>query len=303
MIKYLILTLILNSLIFSQDDLSLKLEMGKDYIMYQHNEISIVQSINGTKIRMYTEIEAQNIYTVKEIKDSSYILDITMRDVMIAMSSPYFNIYYNSNDVDISTENFFVKMLSQLNDLRIQIEITPLGMITSTNFTEILSPIIYNLVSSVDAEISQENINDVVKQLNSMSPSKNLQRITNFLPQNKVSIGDKWITSDEIELGLPLSYQREIHYRSEMDSHIFLESKAVINTYDIQKSGNLGNNIGYQLDGTEIFNIQLSKDSRWFSKIEGETNVSGVSYQFNESDTLIIPININAKEYYGTVKY
>ncbi len=234
--------------------------------MYQHNEISIVQTINNSKIRMYTEIDAENIYTVKRINSLSILFEVTLGKLIFVMSAPNFNIYYDSDDNSTSDRNLFSRMLSKLYGCKFNIEMTPSGTITSTNFSEIVTPIVSSLISSMGTDITQNDIDDYIKRFNNLSPSKNLQRLTNFLPTDKVNVGDKWISSGDIELGIPVKYDREVEFKSISDSCIVLESSSEINTYEIEKSKIMNDDTRFNLTGSEHFKIVYQ------NRVNGSTN-------------------------------
>lgn len=304
MIKLFSLLFFLNCFVFPQVDLNLNLELGKEYLLYQHNEISIIQIINHSKVRMYTEIDSKNTYQVIEKNNSSYVFEVTMGDAIFMMSSPYFNIYFNSNEKSTSAENLFIKMLRRLNGLKFELEMTYKGTIISTNFTEIITPEIFSLLDSTNIADMDKTLGDINDKINQMSPAKNLERITNFLPNNNVDIGDKWKTEGKIEFGIPIIYEREIEFTSETDSTITLESSSFINTYEVPETKRMLENTILELKGKEEYNVILSSDTKWFKKLEGKTEVSGISYHKTaDNDTLSIPIEIKSFEYYGEKKY
>ena len=304
MIKFFSLLFVLNCLIYSQDDLSLNLDLGKEYFLYQHNEISIIQLINNSKIRMYTEIDAKNTYKVIEKNGTSFLIEVTMGDAIFMMSSPYFHIYFDSNEKPTPDENLFIKMLRKLNGLKFNIEMAYNGTIISTNFTEKITPEMFSLLGSQSIPNNDKALEDINDKINQMSPEKNLVRITNFLPTNIVDIGDKWKTQGKIEFGIPIIYEREVTYKSKKDSTIVLESSSVIDTYQVPDPKNMLENTILNLKGKEEYNIILSSDSRWFQRLEGRTELSGTIYQKSEgNDTLSIPIEIKSFEYYGEKKY
>lgn len=304
MIKFFSILFVLNCFVFPQDDLNLNLELGKEYLLYQHNEISIIQMINHSKVRMYTEIDAKNTYKVIEKNNSSYLFEVTMGDAIFMMSSPYFNIYFNSNEKSTSDENLFIKMLRRLNGLKFNIEMTYRGTLVSTNFTEKITPEMLSLLDSASIADMDKTLGDINEKINQMSPAKNLERITNFLPIHKVDIGDKWKTEGKIEFGIPIIYEREIEFTSKTDSTITLESSSFINTYEVPETKRMLENTALELKGKEEYNVILSSDTKWFKRLEGKTEVSGIAYQKTvDQDTLSIPIEIKSIEYYGEKKY
>jgi hypothetical protein len=302
MIKYLLIFTFFNSIIFSQDDLKLNLNIGEEYLLYQHNEISMIQYINGSKVRMYFETDALNSYYAKTKTDSSIILEVTMRDMIFMMSSPYMNIYYNSKEVS-TNENILVKLLRKLNGHKFDIEMSYSGKVISTDFNEVILPSILSFLDSLDIPNKEIILNEMSEKIVQMSPAKNLEMITNFLPSKNVQLGEKWTTNGTIEFGIPIIYKREILYKSKTEDSIILESSSSINTYELDPSKKLPENITYNITGNEKYELNLSPETRWFNKIEGESNLKGNTYQINGSDTLNIPMSMNVKEYYGVEKY
>jgi Family of unknown function (DUF6263) len=302
MIKYLLIFIFFNSIIFSQDDLKLNLEIGEEYLLYQHNEISMIQTIYGRKVRTYNEIDALNTYNVKAKTDSSILLEVAMKDLTFMISSPNLNLYYNSNEIS-DNDNILIKLLRRMIGLKTNIELSFIGKIISTDFKEIVSPSIISFFDSLDIPNKEKALNEIGEKIMQMSPSKNLETITNFLPLKKVEPGEKWTTNGNNEFGIPISYEREVTYNSKTEDIFFLESSANINTFVLPPSKRFFGNVNFNLTGNENFKIILSRDTRWFNEIDGESQLKGNAFQINGSDTLNIPIEMNFKDYYGIKKY
>jgi hypothetical protein len=301
MVKYLLIFVIFNSIIFSQDDLNLNLKIGEEYLLYQHNEMSILQSIRGSKVRSYTEMDALTSYNVKAKTDSSFLLEIVMKDMIFMISSPHINLYYDSKEAS-TNENLLKKLFREMTGFKFNIELSNNGKILSSNFEEIFSPSLLSFFDSLDLPNKENTLNEMREKIMQVSPSKNLERITNFLPTKKVKPGEKWLSNGKVEFGIPIIYEREVLYESRKEDAIILESSASINTYDIAPSKIIGG-ITYDLTGNENYKVYLAPETKWFNQIEGETILDGSAYQINHGDTLFMHIKMNIKEYYGTKKY
>ena len=296
--------ILFNSLLYSQTNLQLNLELGREYGLFQHNEIVVIQNINGNKIRIFSEIDGYTSYRVIEKNDSSATFEVMKGDFRFMVSSPYSHLYVDTRDEPRKDSNIFDKVMREIVGKKFEFVMSNNGEIKESRLFDV---VINNFISKMNFG-SEEEKQVILKELNDkidrLSPHKNLERLIKFFPSGNVLIGDAWDIQGSSEFGFPNKFDREVNYIAKTDSTHVLESKATLNPLDNNDEKNNITNVIHKLSGTENHTIELTFDSNWINKVNGTVELTGTASQITEAnDTLIVDLNIQMKEYYGSVKY
>jgi hypothetical protein len=284
--------LVFSNLVFSQNTLEYKLNIGDNLTITQVSSQQIIQVSEDSKHEMTNNLECEFNLIVAAKTDSSYLINFRFTRFKLQTTS---NIYGNLMNVDTNLkskdDDFESKMFTGLTNSVLKIEMLKNGKIRNISGAEAM---INKMVSNarIEDEFTKElTIEALKKEYGNKSLSRSFEQMTYIYPKKKVSVGDQWTnkytgdllatntwTLNDLNKSIVLSAKSNVILTSKEDSHVM------------------------NLKGTQDTKIIANKLTGFPEQISVSSTTKGTTV-IDQVENIGIPTTIISKTTYKTKKH
>jgi hypothetical protein len=291
-VKITICFLVASNLVFTQNTLEYKLNIGDNLNITQVSTQQITQDNEGSKHEMSNNLECEFNLIVTAKTDSSYLINFRFMRFKLQTTS---NIYGKLMNVDTNLESkegdFESKMFSGLTNSVLKIEMLKNGRIRNVSGTEAM---IKKMVSNagIEDEFTKElTIEALKKEYGNKSLSRSFEQMTYIYPKKKVSVGDQWTNKYTGDLLATNTWTL-----IEINKNIVLSAKSNV-ILNSQEESNVMN-----LKGTQDTQIIANKLSGFPEQISVSSITKGTTI-IDQMENIEIPTTIISKTTFKTKKH
>jgi hypothetical protein len=257
-----------------QIDLKLNLSKGSTYYQSISGNSIVTQTIDGKEMIINLTINGRISYEVISIVDNLYNMQVSYKNLSMQMNMEGNSFEFNSDSS--SKNNKVSKLLSQLIDKPFRVEMTNKGKLISVqNIDSIFSNIVYQF-----KELNEMQKQQLMKQLLSSYGEKafegNFNMFTAMFPSTKVSKGDTWQVKTDLELAMAATLETTYELMDITENYYEITGKSQLKTADKDAYKQInGLNARYDLSGTMITQIRISKATNWIIDATITQSMSG----------------------------
>ena len=284
--------LLFSKVIFAQETLEYKLNIGDNLTITQIATQEIVQNMNGSKHEMFNNLECDFNLIVIAKTDSSYVINFSFKRLKMKSTS---NIYGELMNVDTNTKikegDFEAKMFTELTNSILKMEMLKTGQIINVTGTEAMIKKMVNKSGIEDVFTKELLFESIKKEYGNESLSRSFEQITYCYPKKKVSVGDQWTNSIAGNVKAKNNWTLQ-----EMNKNIVLSGTSNISMNSQEELYIM------KLKGTQETQVIANKKSGFPELIIINSNTKGTSVtdQINKQE---IPTTIISKTTYKTKKH
>jgi len=283
--------LLFSKIIFGQQTLEYKLNIGDNLTITQVATQEIIQNMDGSKHEMTNNLECDFNLIVAAKTDSSYIINFSFKRLKIKTTS---NIYGELMNVDTNKEikegDFEAKLFAGVTNSILKMEMLKTGKIVKIIGTESMIKKMIN-TTGIEDEFTKELMFEAVKkEYGSESLSRSFEQMTYCYPKKRVQIGEQWTNNFSGNLTAT-----NVWTLQEINKNIILSAKSNVSMNSQEES------YVRKLKGTQETRIIANKTSGFPELITVNSNIQGISVM--DQENLEIPTTIISKTTYKTKKH
>lgn len=291
-VKITVCLLVVSNLVFSQNTLEYKLNIGDNLTIAQVSTQQITQDINGSKHEMSNNLECNFNLIVTAKTDSTYLINFQFKRFKLKTTS---NLYGDLMNVDTNMEgktgDLESKMFSGLTSSVLKIEMLKTGKILKVTGTEaMIKKMVEN--TEIDDQFTKElTIEALKEEYGNKSLSRSFEQMTYFYPKKKVLVGDQWTNTYSGALLAKNNWTL-----NEFNKNIVLDATSNISMVSEEASHVM------KLKGSQDTHVIANKLSGFPELITVTSTTQGTTVM-NQMETVEIPTTIISKTTYKTKKH
>ncbi len=291
-VKITVCLLVVSNLVFSQNTLEYKLNIGDNLTITQVSTQQITQDINGSKHEMSNNLECNFNLIVTAKTDSTYLINFQFKRFKLKTTS---NLYGDLMNVDTNMEgktgDLESKMFSGLTSSVLKIEMLKTGKILKVTGTEaMIKKMVEN--TEIDDQFTKElTIEALKEEYGNKSLSRSFEQMTYFYPKKKVLVGDQWTNTYSGALLAKNNWTL-----NEFNKNIVLDATSNISMVSEEASHVM------KLKGSQDTHVIANKLSGFPELITVTSTTQGTTVM-NQMETVEIPTTIISKTTYKTKKH
>lgn len=301
----LLLLALLTSAAFCQSKhkIELNLKPSQTFQIYSATNQDITQTIMGNDQNVKTMMTGAMTFAVKEKLSDSYLLNVTIDSISMAINSSYMTMAFSSNKKDTEGD-YFSQALAGLTGLTFELKIGKNGKIEEFKGVE---DTLNSLISGFG--IPEQNMEQLKGQLGQTFGDEafksSFETIFMIYPDKSVKTGESWNNKIELNTGINIILQNTWTLKDYKKDEYIIDESSVISTKDTASVYQLnGMPAKTNLTGEQTATYNLNSETGLI--INGETNstIKGViSIQKNPQvpDGIDVPIKIITKTTYKSL--
>ncbi|NER11989.1 hypothetical protein GWK08_00920 [Leptobacterium flavescens] len=274
----------------AQVSLCYKLKKNDVFKVQQHSMQVITQEILGNKQEVTNNIVGTMNFTVKEVLDDSYEIEMVFLDLKLSMRSSELGEMVKI-DATASNEDPQAKVFNGLINYPITIKMKTNGDILSVENSDSL---IENMLTSAD--IKDEFIRELMKtslekEYGSKALSESYKQMTFFYPDKEVKVNDRWENTYTGQLSANSTWK--LHSVDSIEAVITGKAKVKMNLEEPD--------VSMVLEGTQETKLITNLKNGFLKEMVVEAFAKGSSKisQIGDKD---IPTTIKSKITYNLIK-
>ena len=219
--------------------LQLKLKKGEVYEMTTNMDLDIDQEMMGQQIEVNQDMEIIVSLTVEDIlKNKNFLLSYNYDTFSIDMDAMGNKMSFSSENPDES--NPASKFLKKITEVELKMEITPSGKIENIEGFEDLSQTVG----------SNPQLAQMLKMFSDEASFRStLDQTFSYLPQTKVSVGDRWDSSYKMSAPIAMDIDMTYEVAEIQKKLVILNVDSDINSNTTMEQA--GVNMDIELEGTQ----------------------------------------------------
>ncbi len=276
-----IFTLILSVLVLTScqtqnTDLSLKLEKGQEYKQVSNSKATVIQELEGQKIRMVVTVSGTITFLVKNITANGYDMDTKFDMLNMSMQMPQGLMEFSSEKND--ENDIFSNILAAMKNKTFGVTMSKTGKITDVKNVESLWSSAINEFQELPQMQKEQMKAQIMKAYGADALKGSIEMATAIYPDSPVNQGDKWTIDTKLESGMSANMTTEYEFIETTSDHALIKGNSTIVTADkdsyIEANGMP---LKYDLTGTMDSEIKVDKNTGWIieatinQKIAGDT--------------------------------
>jgi hypothetical protein len=284
---------------YSQNKIELNLTKGQAYNQKMSMAMGIRQKVNGIEVVIDMTINGTTSFTVTDIKDGIYNIDVAYKLLSIKTDIPGSkSMSFDSESTD--EKDVVSTSLGLMKNKPFQMKMNRQGKVLEISNVTRLYTSVFEKFPNMTAEQKQQLQAQIDQSFGEKTFKNNMENMMAFYPQSPVSKGSSWavknkITSANVDMQIESSYKLDdvtsgqylISGASKMTSpnpDSYSEIKGVILKTDIK--------------GDVTASMKINRQSGWIDEAISSMTLKGnVSIKANDKlpEGLTIPMEINAK--------
>jgi hypothetical protein len=285
---FIFLSLIQSSL-FSQVEISLRLDKGRTYNLSTSNKNTIIELNGDAETRTVNTEKGQYTYTMLEDIDSLYLVQVEFKHFSLEVETADKTILYSSD----------------INDNK-DVTSTILRRITNRPFKVIMrKDYTWKEVQGLDSIFLQSysvyNLNEDVKQQVDRSIRESLKGFTRqdasltavMYGAKKIKPGEVWTSQFVTEHAIPTLDSCTYHFSETTGDFVGVTGSGTVVSLEDENETE-GVSVSYQLKGQTSHSVKFFKNSFWIYEAVVKTEISGnaVIKENNSSEKKLVPMRI-----------
>ncbi|HLV69551.1 MAG TPA: DUF6263 family protein [Xanthomarina sp.] len=291
-VKITVCLLVVSNLVFSQNTLEYKLNIGDNLTITQVSTQQITQDINGSKHEMSNNLECNFNLIVTAKTDSTYLINFQFKRFKLKTTS---NLYGDLMNVDTNMEDktgdLESKMFSGLTSSVLKIEMLKTGKILNVSGTQAMIKKMVENAGIEDQFTKELTIEALKEEYGNESLSRSFEQMTYFYPKKKVLVGDQWTNTYSGALLAKNNWTL-----NEFNKNIVLDATSNISMVSEEASHVM------KLKGSQDTHVIANKLSGFPELITVTSTTQGTTVM-NQMETVEIPTTIISKTTYKTKKH
>ncbi len=291
-VKITVCLLVISNLVFSQNTLEYKLNIGDNLTITQISTQQITQDLNGSKHEMSNNLECDFNLIVTAKTDSSYLINFKFKRFKLKTTS---NIYGDLMNVDTHLEDkkddLESKMFSGLTSSVLKIEMLKTGKILNVSGTQAMIKKMVENAGIEDQFTKELTIEALKEEYGNESLSRSFEQMTYLYPNKKVLVGDQWTNTYSGAITAKNNWTLK-----EFNKSIVLDAMSNISMVSEEESHVM------KLKGSQDTHVIANKLSGFPELITVTSTTKGTTVM-NQMETVEIPTTIISKTTYKTKKH
>ncbi|MFZ6053216.1 DUF6263 family protein [Halocola ammonii] len=249
-------------------ELELNLKEGEIYYQNITATSTMTQNIQGTTQNVDMESSSNSKFEVVSVTENGYVFDVSFVWMELSMESGVINQSFSSrregDDVDMMS-----KILKELTKKPFSIEMTSKGEVTAISGIDEL----YSQALSQFPEMSEMEKQQVRAQMSQAygkaAIKGSVEQLSSIFPSKKVSIGDTWTKSIELQSGMEATQDATFELVEVTDEFVTIRMNSEIATADKDAYVQIGGSEAkYLISGTGTATLKLDRKTLW--TVEGD---------------------------------
>lgn len=257
-------------------NLSLNLETGKTYNQIINSNVEIIQKVAGQEIPVRIAVTGKLTYTVKKFSENNYEIDAQYVDIGMKMNAAGTIMEFGSSIVATDTlTSIMQKMMKALTGTPFQMVMSKQGRILEVTGIEKMLDAMVNQFPALPMEQREQIKNQMGQSFGNNSLRSNIEMATAMFPDKTVSIGESWTIDVKNETSMTLNTSTKYTLVEVTKTHYIVKGEGTAQTDASTPTESNGMNMNFDLKGTVISELNISKKDGWLSSGTIKQNLSG----------------------------
>lgn len=260
-----LLCLTLLTILFSscseKHEITLNLEMGKDYSQETNLNAIINQSINGQDIEIEMIMNGNMNYHVKSVNTDDFDLEVSYTKLEMQMKMPTMNVAYSSETPD--KEDQFSLILSQMVGKSFGVKMSKTGKVISVDNIDDLFSSVFNAFPDLDLATREQMKSQLLDSYGDKAFKGNIEMVSAIFPGKPVSQGDSWEIETLIESTMKAGVVSTYTLKEINEDHYIISGSSVISSLEDGSMETQGVQMKFNIGGDMTSKLKVDKSTGW----------------------------------------
>jgi len=258
-------------------DLSLKLKKGEAYKQISTTKTMVGQEIQGQKIDVELELTGDMTFTVKEVSEQAYQMNVNFDHLSMAMQMPQMAINASSDNEDPNDilSSVFASVINNPFELTMQ----KTGKVTEVKNVEALWESTVDQFSQLSEPQKAQIKAQVIESYGANALKGNIEMATAIYPDKPVKKGDTWTITTQLQSEMPAEVVSVYEFVDLTAEYVLIKGTGNIKTVDAEKyTESNGMEMRYDLTGSMTSEIKVDRVSGWIVEANIHQELKGKTY-------------------------
>lgn len=266
-----------------KEKLELNLVKGEVYTQKLVSDITINQKLNGQELATYMTIGCKMSYTVIDIIDSVYSLEVKYENLTMKMGLPNGSVMEFDSGSN-NKQDIFSAILSVLTGRPFILKITRAGKINEVKNIDLIFSDMFEKFPQLTDIQKQQIKAQMMQAYGEKSLKGNLEMGLAFFPDCPVSVDQKWMVNTKLESGISAKMETTYQLKEIGESYHIIHGDSKIETERVDSVGSDEIPMEYDMKGTMTSEIKLNKKTGWVQEAKMSQTFKGTAYIHDNPD-------------------
>jgi hypothetical protein len=255
--------------------LQFNLEKGKVYHMFVEASTDIEQTVEGNKMNINMKYTTQTDYTIKEIRDTFYEIDIQYKIMTLKMNMNGENVNMDSESAD--SANPLNKMARRMvNSPSFHIKMSKSGNVFEVRGLDQMLDYVFDKESGIQKEVVEAMQPSLKNAFGEQAFKEGLKNSFIVYPKIAISKGDKWKTNGKMVTSMEADINNEFELNSVSPNELGIKGVSQIKSNP--KTYKPINELYafYDLKGEMTSDLKIDRNTAWINTGTIKQNFKGV---------------------------
>ncbi|MBS1529797.1 MAG: hypothetical protein JSU01_05790 [Bacteroidetes bacterium] len=245
--------------------LALNLTKGNTYYMVTSTNMAISQTINGQLQSINTNLMAKMAFTVTNVMDTSYAMQVKYERIGMQMELPTGLMSFESDKND--PNDIFSTIMGNMTNKPFCIEMSKTGKLLSICSTENLSKSLFDGITQLNDEQKAAFREQLMKSFGPEAFKSNIEIGTAVFPSVKVAVNDTWLVNSAAESGMQTKMSTTFRLNEVTASAYMVHGESVITPQNANSYTEMnGMPMKYNVNGTSQYDLKIDRESGWIAE-------------------------------------
>lgn len=264
------LSLILLNSCSEKFEISLNLELDKDYSQETNLNAIIKQTFEGQDIVIEMAMDGIMNYHVLAVNENDFEMEVSYKSLDMTMQMPDMNVAYSSENP--TEEDVFSKILSVMTEKSFQIKMSKTGKIISVTMLDEFFDGIFKAFPDLDYAAKEQIKTQLKDSYGEEAFRGNIEMVSAIYPESPISKGDSWTVSTNLESTVKAEIKSTYTLDEVTADYYSISGVSTIISPENNQTENQGMKMNFTLTGEMTSKFKVSKSTGWI--LEGDVDQS-----------------------------
>lgn len=284
-----------------QAELGLNLKKGETYQHVTHSVVVAEQDLKGQKISTEITLDRTMSFSVKEIDDGVFNMDVQYDKMKMSMSMPNNPMATLPDEPEVyssekpESDDAVSEILAAMTGKVFQVSMNKTGEVTEIENLDEVWEQSMNAVS--DSEVISPKIKKQMrKAYGEKSLEGNIEKASYIYPDRAVNTGDTWSVTTKMMSSFSTQVDTEFQLKELHSDYCIITGKSQVKSLNEGFTETNGVQIKYDISGKMTSEIKVDRASGWIIEAHTEQDLDGQSEIKSPQlpNSMTIPMTVNS---------